>query len=244
VLAVLSLVGLGRLAQDRRDLVFELGQGAVGPIGGIGGHLGAVQGDDPDANQPRCRAQLQRLDQEPAQGNLMTDTEAGNRHVVWELVAGKHSEGDILVAAPLDLPRGAHPDGVGVQQHPEQGPGVVGGMAVPIGPVSAQERTEVQLVDDVEDEPGQVIVGQPVAQVGGQQERLVGVAAQEVVGHGASYPFALLAPNALVLKCQFLRLAMRRLVVRLMLALAGRESGNPSGNPVVVTAPATIGLDG
>jgi hypothetical protein len=58
-------------------------------------------------------------------------------------------------------------------------------VAVPVGPVGAQKRTEVELVDNVEDEPGEVVLGQPVAQVWGQQEGLVVVAAQEVVGHGA-----------------------------------------------------------
>jgi hypothetical protein len=62
-------------------------------------------------------------------------------------------------------------------------------MAVPVSPRGAQERVEVEVVDDVEDEPGEVVLGQPVAQVGRQQEGLVAVAAQEVVSHGACYLF-------------------------------------------------------
>jgi hypothetical protein len=57
-------------------------------------------------------------------------------------------------------------------------------MPVPVGPVRPVERRQVELVelvDHVQDEPGQVVFGQPVAQVGGQQERLVAVAAEEVV---------------------------------------------------------------
>jgi hypothetical protein len=90
--------------------------------------------------------------------------------VTWSggLVAGQHAEGEVLGAAPLDLPRGAHADGVGVQQHTKQGLGVVGRPAVAIGAVGAQERLQVELVDHVQDEPGQVIVRQPVAQVGEQ----------------------------------------------------------------------------
>jgi len=106
--------------------------------------------------------------------------------------------------APFDLPRGAHADAVAIQQHAEQELGIVGGVPVPVpvvtvGPV---ERVEVQLVDHVEDEPGQVALGQPVAEVGGQQEGLVAVAAQEVVGHGLFYLLATLAPNRFVLDCQ------------------------------------------
>jgi hypothetical protein len=56
-------------------------------------------------------------------------------------------------------------------------------MPVPVGSVAAVEGQQIELADDVQDEPGQMIVGQPVAQVGRQQEGLVAVAAQEVVGH-------------------------------------------------------------
>jgi hypothetical protein len=56
-------------------------------------------------------------------------------------------------------------------------------MPVPVGSVAAVEGQQIELADDVQDEPGQMIVGQPVAQVGRQQEGLVAVASQEVVGH-------------------------------------------------------------
>jgi hypothetical protein len=75
-------------------------------------------------------------------------------------------------------------------------------MAVPVGPVGSQERGQVELVDHVQHEPRQMVAGQPVAQVRREQEGLVAVAAQEVVGHGPSYPFAPLAPNIWVLKSQ------------------------------------------
>jgi hypothetical protein len=120
--------------------------------------------------------------------------------MVGELVAGKHPEGEVLCAVPFDLPGGANPDGVGVQQHTEQQLGVIGRVAVPVGAVDAQERLKVELVDHVQDEPGQVVGWQPVAQVGREQERLVAVAGQEVVGHGACYPIAPLAPNVSFLR--------------------------------------------
>jgi hypothetical protein len=59
-------------------------------------------------------------------------------------------------------------------------------MAVPVGTVGTQEWLKVELSCDVEDEPCEVVGWQPVAQVGRQQERLVGVCAMEVVRHGAS----------------------------------------------------------
>ena len=71
-------------------------------------------------------------------------------------------------------------------------------MAVPVGAVGAQERAEVELVDHIAHEPGQMVGGQPVARVGGQQEGLVAVAAKEVVGHGEYYRFTPFVPTRIV----------------------------------------------
>jgi hypothetical protein len=126
----------------------------------------------------------------------VADAEAGNGHVIRSLVAGKDPEGDVLVQAPFDLAGGTHPDRVGIQQHAQQQFGVVGRMAMPVGAVGPVEGLKVELVDHVEDEPGEVAFGEPVAQVGRQEEGLVAVAAQEVVGYGVSYRFASFVPNA------------------------------------------------
>jgi hypothetical protein len=88
------------------------------------------------------------------------------------------------------------PQAVAVQQHTQQQLGVVGGVAVPVVAVRSVEGVEVELVDHVEDEPGEVVVGEPVAQVGWEQEGLVAVTAQEVVSHKLFYYFALFALNA------------------------------------------------
>jgi hypothetical protein len=77
VLAVLALVGLGGLPEDLGDLLLELAVGAVGPLGRVGGHLGAVQGDGAEPDHPGGRAQLERLHQEPGQGLLVADPGTG-----------------------------------------------------------------------------------------------------------------------------------------------------------------------
>jgi hypothetical protein len=167
VLAVLRRVDLGGLAQDRGDLLVELGQRAVGLAGGVGGHLGPVQRHQAQADQPRFGTQPQRGDQQAGQGLLVADAESGDGHVVRGAVAGQHPEGEVLDTAPLDLPRGPHPGRIGVEEHAQQRLGVVGRVAVPVGPVGGKERAQVQLVDHVAHEPGQVVGGQPVARVGG-----------------------------------------------------------------------------
>jgi hypothetical protein len=53
-------------------------------------------------------------------------------------------------------------------------------VAVPVVAVGSVERRQVELVDHVEDEPGQVVGGEPVAQVGREQERLVTVTGKEL----------------------------------------------------------------
>jgi hypothetical protein len=169
MLAVLGLVGSQPPGAGSGDLLLQFGQGAVGPIGGVGLDPGAVQRDHAQADQAGRGAQAQGLDQEVSQRLLVPDAEPGDGHTVERLVAGQHPEGEILVAAPLDLPRRADPGAVGVQQHAEQQPRVVGGMAVPVVAVRSAERPQVELVDQVQDEPAQVAVRQPVAQVWGSR---------------------------------------------------------------------------
>jgi hypothetical protein len=95
----------------------------------------------------------------------VADAEPGDGHVVGRLVGGQHAKGDVLLAAALDLPGGAHAQAVAVQQHAEQELGVIGGAAMPVVAVRQVEALKVELVDDVQDEPGEVAFGQPVAQV-------------------------------------------------------------------------------
>jgi hypothetical protein len=52
----------------------------------------------------------------------------------------------------------------------------------PLAPIGLEERAQVEVVDDVQDEPGQVVGWQPVADIGWEQERLVAVTGTEVAG--------------------------------------------------------------
>jgi hypothetical protein len=167
---VLVLVGLGGLPQDLGNLRFELVVGVVGLVCGVAGELGAVQRDGADLDHAGGSTQLQRGDEEPGQGLLVAGAEPGDGDVVGGLVGGQDPEGDVLLAAPFELAGGAHPQAVAVQQHAEQQLGVVGGMAMPIGAVAAQERAQVELVDHIEHEPGQVAVGSQSRRSGGSRK--------------------------------------------------------------------------
>jgi hypothetical protein len=49
----------------------------------------------------------------------------------------------------------------------------------------AVERGEIEFVDDLQHEPRQVIVGQPLPQAGWQQQCLIAITRQEVPRHAA-----------------------------------------------------------
>jgi hypothetical protein len=140
----------------------------------------------PSRTRPAA-AQLQRGHQQPGQGVFVADPEPGDGHVIRCGVAGKDPEGEVFVAAAFDLAGGADPGAVRIQQHRQQHPGLIGGPAVPIGPIRDQEPIKIQLVNHVEDEPGQVVGRHPVAQVGWEQKGLVAVASKEAISHGRSY---------------------------------------------------------
>jgi hypothetical protein len=169
VLGVLALVGGGGLAEDLGDLAVEPVQGAVGLVGGVAGQLGAVQRHGANLDHPGGGAQLEGGDQEPGQRLCVPHPEARDGHVVGGLVAGQDPEGDVLDAAAFELAGGAHADAVAVQQHAEHELGVVGGMAVPVA-VGQVERLQVELVDHVEEEPGEVAVGSQSRRSGGSRK--------------------------------------------------------------------------
>jgi hypothetical protein len=80
--------------------------------------------------------------------------------MIRRAVAAQDAEGDVLLTAPFDLAGGANAGAVGVQQHAQQHPGLTGGPAVPVGSIGLEEWAKVELVDHVQDEPGQMIARQ------------------------------------------------------------------------------------
>jgi hypothetical protein len=123
---------------------------------------------------------------------FVADPEPGDGHMIGGAVGGQDPKGDVFLAAAFDLAGGADPGAVAIQEHGQQHPGRIGGPTMPVGPIGLEERTKVELVDHVQDEPGQMVGRQPVTYIGWEQERLVAVAGKEVVDHGRSYAIGLL----------------------------------------------------
>ena len=165
------------------DLLGDLLVAAGGAVARHGGELAAVDGDHPDLDQTGPGAEAQDLAEEIGDGPLVADAEAGDRGVIGRLVGGDHPEGDVLPAAALDATRGALANAIGVGEQGQHHLGVVGCPAVAVGAIGGVEGVEVELLDRLDHEPGQVALVEPVAKVWWQQHRLVTVGAEEVVGH-------------------------------------------------------------
>jgi hypothetical protein len=163
---VLGLVDPGGLLED---LGGELGVGAVGLIGGVGGDPGAVEGDRADRDQAGLRAETEDVAEELGQGLGVAGPKARDRRVVGDLVRGDHAVGDVLLAAALDPPRRALAGRVGVEHQGDHHRRIVGCSAPAVVAVGGVEGLQVDLIDGVQDEPGEVVIGEPLAQVGGHQ---------------------------------------------------------------------------
>lgn len=126
---------------------------------------------------------MQRLGEQVGQGIEVTAAEPGDRAEVRGLVGGQKPECHVVGALALDRPGGADTGGVAVNQQAHHQPGVMGRVAALLG-VGGQDRGEVEyLVDQVCDEPGEVVLGQPVVQRGRQQQDLVRVERPERLVH-------------------------------------------------------------
>jgi len=108
---ILSSVDLLGLAQDLTD---ELAVVAILIHRRAGLDLDSVDRDHTDRHQPRFPAQPQHLVKQFADLGLVATTELRDRGVIRTAHPGDHLERHILVARPLDPPRGPDPARVGV----------------------------------------------------------------------------------------------------------------------------------
>ena len=155
--------------RSRRDGGGQLFGRAVGVPRGVGCELGAIDRHQSRAQHARPRAQGEHLREEPGEGPFMRCAEPSDRRMVRSLVDSDHPEGDVFDAATLDTPAGALADRVRVDEQRHHHRRVIGSATAAIGPIASEEHRKVELGDDIEHEPDQMILRQPVRQRGRHQ---------------------------------------------------------------------------
>ena len=150
---------------------------------GVRVQLRAVDSQHRHADQTGVRAERQHVAEQAGQRRLVTLAKARDRAVIRPLVRGDHPERHIVDTGPLDHPRRTPPHGIRVKQQRHHHRRIVRRPPVPVLPVSRIERRQVHLRHGVDHKPRQMAVRQPLAQARRQQQLLLTVTRNEVLGH-------------------------------------------------------------
>jgi hypothetical protein len=103
--------------------------------------------------------------------------------VIGRLIGRDHPKGDVVRAAALDPPRRALAHRVGVEQQRDHHRWLVRRATPPVVAIRRIERGKIKLTDRLNQKPRQMALGQPLAQTRRQQQLLLAIAAEEVLGH-------------------------------------------------------------
>jgi hypothetical protein len=114
---------------------------------------------------------------------LVTDAEPRDRGVIGHLVAGDHPKRDVVAATPLDPARRAHPDRIRINEQGNHHLRIVRRGTPPVAAIGPIERIEIQLRHRLQHEPRQMVLGQPLPQRRRQQQLLITITRDEVLGH-------------------------------------------------------------
>lgn len=103
-LVFLGVGGCG-LGEHGIHLLTDGLEAAVGPKRGVRFHLGPIKCDQPEAEESGDSREAQDLDEAGSESLFIHLTTSGDGGVVRGGVGGDHSEGDVLLATPLDPSR-------------------------------------------------------------------------------------------------------------------------------------------
>jgi hypothetical protein len=106
--------------------------------------------------------------------------------VVRNPVRRQHAKGNVLATTPLDPAARTLAERVGVQQQHDHHRRLERGSTPAVLPIGAVDGAQIDLLDGVEHEPGEVILRQPLAQAWRQQQLLVAITRKEVLSHRAT----------------------------------------------------------
>jgi hypothetical protein len=117
VLLVLRLIDRSRLLDD---LARDRGEVERRLAARVPGHPRPIERDHARPDQPSLRTQPEHLAEQLGQRRLMPFHEPGDRRVIRRLEHRNRLERNVLLTRPLDLPRGADPARVPVEQQGNQ----------------------------------------------------------------------------------------------------------------------------
>jgi len=105
-----------------------------------------------------------------------------NRRVIRALICRDHAVGDILHALALDHPRRTLATTVGVEQQRDHHLRIMRRPAHTNRVVGAIERVQIHLLHRRQHEPREMILRQPIPQIRRQQQLLITIKRNEVLG--------------------------------------------------------------
>src|SRR6202012_1245501 len=106
-----------------------------------------------------------------------------DRRVVGPPLSRQYTERDIFFAGPLDHTRGPGPARARVEQQRHHNGRFIRRPATPVRTVGDIERLQIHLLDDVDHEPREVPLRQPLANIRRHQERLLSITRDQALAH-------------------------------------------------------------
>ena len=197
---IIADIGCLRLLEQRRDFGLQpdllldhpvIAHGRV--LGGGGLQLGPIQRPMPQRDQASPRTERQHLHEQIGQGRQLLLAKVADGPKIWPLVGRQHSKGHVLFPFPCHLPRGGNPHGIGREQDLDQHPRMVRHGTTGDAAIGPQNRGEIQLIHEIGQEIGQVLLWQPRLRRGGPPPPIVRLI-------GAKGPSGLRRASRLVIK--------------------------------------------
>jgi len=145
--------------------------------------LRPVDRDHTDLGQAAAGAKRQDLAEQAGNRVLVALDEPRDRRVIGLLLRRQHAERNVLLARPLDLPRRACPARERVEQQRHHHRRVISRPATTIEAIDRIERLQLHLRDGVDDKPRQMVLRQPLPDIGRHQKRLITITRDEALSH-------------------------------------------------------------
>src|SRR6202035_3437327 len=114
---------------------------------------------------------------------LVAANEPRDRRVIRNQIGRDHPICNVLATVTLDPARGTLTRGIRVQDQRDHHPWVIRRPAMPVLAIRPIEALKIQLLDDLDHKPRQMILRQPIPHIRRQQIPLLTITINEVLGH-------------------------------------------------------------